>query len=88
MTRTITAYGETRTIKEWAEIAGVSDSAINNRLRAGLSPEECVAPRGGKGGRASGRRPRPKPDTHLDEPPRHDTEWRHKPWRTMEIPEE
>jgi len=38
----ITANGETKTIKEWAETLGCKPSTIHSRIRRGMSDEEAV----------------------------------------------
>ena len=50
--RLITANGETRTLNEWAEITGIPKSTIQNRIRAGKTPEEalCEPAKGRTGG--------------------------------------
>lgn len=40
--RVITAYGEKRTLNAWSEITGIPKSTIQNRLRAGCTPEEAL----------------------------------------------
>lgn len=38
----ITAFGETKTLKEWAQAAGISKMTIRGRLATGMSAEQAV----------------------------------------------
>lgn len=38
----ITANGETHSVKEWANILGISSNALYKRIKRGLKPEEAV----------------------------------------------
>ncbi len=42
VSRKITFNGETHTIKEWAEITGISETKIRYRYEAGKTPEEIL----------------------------------------------
>lgn len=42
--RSVTAFGETRLMCEWEEIAGLTSGSVSNRLRNGWSPERAVGP--------------------------------------------
>ena len=41
--RSITAFGETRTVKKWAEHLGINYSTLANRIRRGMTPEEAIS---------------------------------------------
>lgn len=40
--RTLTAFGKTRTISEWAKLTGISREVIHSRLNIGWAPEKAV----------------------------------------------
>lgn len=42
----ITAFGETRTVSEWAKISGISRQAINWRINNGWMPEDAITIQG------------------------------------------
>jgi len=41
--RRITINGETKTLSEWAEIAGLSMTTLSRRLKRGIAPETAIA---------------------------------------------
>lgn len=43
-TRILCVGGITKPISEWAEITGLCDETIRNRIAAGKTPEECIGP--------------------------------------------
>ena len=41
--RTLTCYGETHTVSEWARILDIKDSIIYTRIRRNKTPEQCLS---------------------------------------------
>lgn len=41
-TKTLTAFGQTKTVKEWSEEYEIDYNALNGRLRAGWKPEKAL----------------------------------------------
>lgn len=44
--REVTINGETKTVREWADLVGVNERTIYERLRQNLPPEELLRPKG------------------------------------------
>lgn len=40
--RRITALGKTQTLREWSEATGIPKSTIQNRIKAGMTPDEAL----------------------------------------------